>query len=231
MVTHVQSEYLGEVASARSSLYRLLAEVYAAAPSPDLLASLRKWAGALIQDAGTLEALPTVLRSSIADISRFLAENEDVSGEEISVEFTRLFRGVRMLYSPLPPYESVYREGEGHVYDETTVSVRQEFRRFGLEIVENLRGEPPDHISFELEFMCCLCRAQSEAWEKGDEDGYLQLMLAQRRFMESHVLAWVPKFCGEIRTYAKIGLFRGLADLTESWINFDYEQHLLGIEE
>ena len=108
--------------------------------------------------------------------------------------------------------------------------MHQEYRRFGLDLASELGGEPPDHISFELEFMRHLCRQEAEAWEKDDEDEALRFRRTEREFMTEHILTWLPQFCSKIREYASLDLFRGLADLTEGWITFDYQHHLQEVE-
>ncbi len=129
-------------------------------------------------------------------------------------------------YSPLPPYESLYRNGSGRVFDDVTVDVLREYRHHGLEVTNSLRGEPPDHISFELEFMSFLCNREAEARDKNDDEEASQLLLAEKDFLEEHLMTWLPGFCGKIREHDRLGLFRCLADLTESWVMFDYQQFL-----
>ncbi len=92
----------------------------------------------------------------IKDLSR----NADVAGlrshetleavplEEIQAEYTRMFISA---YPKLlcPPYESYYREGL--VYGDSSIAAREWYRRQSLDFT--LEGEPPDHLSVELEFL------------------------------------------------------------------------------
>ncbi len=59
-----------------------------------------------------------------------------------------------------------------------------------------------------------------------DGEEALRLLLAEREFLREHLLTWLPGFCSQIREHDRLGLFRGLADLTEGWVSFDYQQHL-----
>ena len=104
--------------------------------------------------------------------------------------------------------------------------MRQEYRRFGFDLANELSGEPSDHISFGLEFVHLLCCQEVEAREKDDEDETLRFVQSQKDFLEEHLLTWLRRFCDNIKEYDRLGLFSGLADLTEGWVNFDYEQHL-----
>ena len=81
-------------------------------------------------------------------------------------------------------------------------------------------------MSFELEFMYLLCSKEADAWDGGNEEEALRMVRAEKEFLGEHLLAWLPKFCNKIREYDRLGFFRGLADLTEGWVAFDYQQHL-----
>ncbi len=68
--------------------------------------------------------------------------------EEIQAEYTRMFISA---YPQLlcPPYESYYREGL--VYGHSSIETREWYRKQGLDFT--FEGEPPDHLSIELEFL------------------------------------------------------------------------------
>ncbi len=91
---------------------------------------------------------------------RDLSRNADIAGlrsrdaleaaplEEVQAEYTRMFISA---YPKLlcPPYESYYREGL--VYGNSAVAAGEWYRTQGLDFT--LEGEPPDHLSVELEFL------------------------------------------------------------------------------
>ncbi len=223
-----------ELARARAKLYQLLVAVYIKPPDTDFLKLLVGWVSSSVGAKGASHLLSEPMRQSLTELDSFFKKKKESSWEElekaISVEFTKLFRGVKRHYSPLPPYESLYRDESGRVFDDITVDVLREYRRYGLELTSSLSGEPPDHISFELEFMSFLCNREAEAWDKNDEDEALSFVQAQKEFLEEHLLAWLPSFRGKIREYDRLGLFHCLADLTEDWVSFDYQNYLQEIE-
>ncbi len=217
-----------ELAEARSKLYQLLAMVYAGPPSLDFLKFLAGWVASVNKDEEHSQLLSQQMRHSLSILDSFFEKGNfgEELGETISVEFTRLFRGVKPHYSPPPPYESVYREESGSVFGESTVAVHQKYLHFGLGLPERVSGEPPDHVSFELEFMHHLCSKEAEAWDGGNKEEALEMMRAEEEFLREHLLAWLPKFSNKVREYDRFGFFCNLADLTEGWVAFDYQQHL-----
>ncbi len=221
-----------ELATARAKLYQLLATVYARPSDRDFLKLLAGWVAS--QTEGPSQSLPEQMKHGLATLAAFFKRIGQDSWEELeettSVEFTKLFRGVKPLYSPPPPYESVYREEGGRVFGKLSAEVQQEYRRFGLDLVSEVHGEPPDHLSFELEFLHLLCGQEAEAWQGDDEDEALGLLWAEKWFLEEHLLTWLPKVCGKIREFDRLGFFRCLADLTEGWVIFDYHEHLQGLQ-
>lgn len=222
------------LAEARAKLYQLLATIYTRPPTSDFLKLLAEWAASLRATDSTSQLLSQQMRQGLAIMDDFFKrpgeESWDELVETLSVEFTRLFRGVKPYYSPLPPYESVYRSEEGRVFDEVSMEVKRVYRQFGLDLASEFYGEPPDHLSFELEFMHLMCNREAEAWEKDNEDEALRFRQTQKNFLGEHLLTWLPRFCGKIREYDRLGLFRSLADLTEGWVTFDYQEHLQQID-
>lgn len=83
-----------------------------------------------------------------------------------------------------------------------------------------------DHIALELEFMRVMALRTATAWEAGNEAGAQRLEEVQRTFMADHLLRWVPTMMRDMRTFARTGLYLGLADLTEGFLREDAE--LLG---
>ncbi|MBM2831617.1 MAG: cytoplasmic chaperone TorD family protein [Dehalococcoidia bacterium] len=151
--------------------------------------------------------------------------------EAAAVEFTKLFRGIRHLYSQPPPYESLYREQSAIVFSETSSDVIQEYRRFGFAPGDTLGNEPSDHIGFEIEFVHLLCKLEAGAWDSENMDDVRRFQSAQKEFLGNHLLEWVPKFCDEVIARDSFGLFSALARFTKSWLNLEREQLLAGAGE
>ncbi len=96
----------------------------------------------------TLRQMRELSGTKDADGLRSRGALEAVPLEEIQAEYTRMFISA---YPKVlcPPYESYYREGL--VYGDSSVAAGEWYRGRGLDFA--YEGEPPDHLSVELEFL------------------------------------------------------------------------------
>lgn len=204
-----------KIAKRRALIYGILATVYAGPADEKFLGMLRVLK--ITHDA-SLPVPNEQLSGGLSQLNRWLENNSaspdrDLSSQ-LSPEFTMLFRGLSRRRSPLPPYESVYLEGR--LFGDATGKITELFGRYSLQPQSN---EPPDHISLELDFMRLLCQSEAEAGNGGS--GMLDALHEEEKFLEEHLLRWVPALCEQIRKFDTKGFYKGLADITEGWIVYD----------
>ncbi|MBC7343795.1 MAG: molecular chaperone TorD family protein [Clostridia bacterium] len=205
----------------RQNLYRLQSHLLAEPISPQLLRELAE--GALFQllaeeAEGDLKQGWTQLSSYCRELQKG-TRSLDKAAAELRAEYNRLFVGPGHLEAP--PWESVYRSADHLLFGEETLQVRRAYEEFGL-VTKKLHQEPDDHIALELEFMERLCGMAMEAGEKG-EDPYRYLQ-AQKRFLEEHLLEWVPAWAEDVGRAAATGFFQGLALSTRAFLQEDYQE-------
>ena len=63
-----------------------------------------------------------------------------------------------------------------------------------------------------------LCDAEARAWQENDEAAVTRARELQRRLLREHLLQWAPKLCGRIRANAPGPFYRGIAALTEAFL-------------
>jgi TorA maturation chaperone TorD len=128
----------------------------------------------------TLESLLASLdwQPELAELRQWRAQPLDHL-DDLRTEYTRLFINA-VPRTIVPPYASVYLDGDGSLYGRTTEKTRDFYRERGYDLAEET--EPADHISFELDFLAALAgEAKSE-----DEELFLQTLFRPwfERFQE-----------------------------------------------
>lgn len=147
---------------------------------------------------------------------KMVKDLENSSQVDLAVEHAALFIGPFEL--PSPPYGSVYLEKNNRLMGDTTMEVKKIYAEAGLKLEVQ---EPPDHISFELEFIQYLFTMEKEASDKGDNEKAQSLATLRKDFQRVYLTSWVPRFCEKIRAATKLMFYRNLADCLEIFINHE----------
>jgi TorA maturation chaperone TorD len=144
----------------------------------------------------------------------------DIEGlaARLAVEYTRLFRGLRDGYGPPPPYESLYRGSR--LMGGVTVAVVGRYAEAGFGVIDEAVG-PQDHIAAELKFMSLLCYDEIAAWDRDDRGAAVLGWGLQRRFLDEHLLRWVPGYCRRIKSESVEPFYAGAAMITEKALAAD----------
>ena len=142
---------------------------------------------------------------------------------ELAVDYVHAFIGSgNDGFSAAYPFESVYTSPKRLMMQDARDEVLVLYRAFGLDKQESWK-EGEDHIALELEFEQILCERAIVAYEAGDEDECLKLLLSQRNFLEDHLLAWYPMMAKDMEKFPKTDFYRGLGKLTLGFLQNDLE--------
>ncbi len=209
-----EADFMEKLAEMRSRTYWFLSTLYLKKPDTEMIEDIKLTLSELDNWEDDLTELIVLLRESLDGDAHELSQR-------LAAEFTRLFRGISKGYGPPPPYESVYR-GEGRVMGETTLSVLKFYNEAGMGIIDENEG-PQDYIGIELKFMSLLCYREMESWRNRrmkDGERYLEL---EKRFLNEHLLQWVPDFCRRVEAESREEFFATVAMLTEKLLRIDAE--------
>lgn len=178
----------------RRDLYRLLGGILQERPDDKLCA-------ALLEDRA-LDRLGEAIGGPLGHELRRMhgdMERGPPAWRELGKDYVALFVGPRKKLAP--PWESVYRAPERLVMQECEREVARAYaaQRIGF---DGMGRRPADHVALELEFCALMV-----------DRGRLKpaVRKALRRFLDHHLLAWVPAFAADIERHAKSEFFRGLA--------------------
>lgn len=130
----------------------------------------------------------------------------DDTPQEIREDFAGLFE-VSDIH--LSPHESLYNYPLGETpgpWGSATHEVQAFYRSAGLTLDEE-SDLIPDHLGLELLFMSYLVEH-----ERVEE---------QKKFMEGHLLRWVPEYCKEVGKHAITTFYREVAILLREFVVSD----------
>ena len=127
---------------------------------------------------------------------------ETVDLQRMRTEHARLFVGPNG--PPCPPYESVYRDGEGegsgNVLGPSTKAVVRWYREYGLGLDPDW-PDLPDHVATELEFAGHLAAVESPD--------------TVEQFLDEHPRQWFGAFLERVRVETREPFYLELADATD----------------
>lgn len=215
MITHLEKASLAEK---RSNVYGFLSMIYALEPTRDFLDRiLEKDFTAILKELGV-----------VFDDFFEMMDREQLL-EELVCEYTRLYIGTGPKH--IPPYESVYVDppgvcGEktsGLMWGESTVAVQNEYRQHGYQPLPFFK-DIPDHLGVELGLMTWLTAEEREAWERGDKTIALECLESQRKFLDEHLVRWVPTFCDQAAEFTQFKFYQSLAELTKEYVLLEHSQ-------
>ncbi len=130
--------------------------------------------------------------------------------EDLVDEYTLLFIGPHRL--PVQPYESWWIDGK--LMGQSLLEVKKACREAGVAKSKDY-AEPEDHIAFELKFMHHLCELGFSA---GNEEKRRECLNLQKKFLNDHLLKWVPDFCDALYEYKQSDFYKGVAKLTKGFL-------------
>ena len=201
------------VARQRSNVYGLLASVYRQEVTADLLDQVKD-----PQFLGVLSDLGIQLAND------FLQNPAEELLDQLAVEYAGLFLGPG---GHISPHESVHHQRgdrqSGLLWGESTAEVKRFIESTGLSYDPEYKGLP-DHISVELEFMQQLTLREEQAWREEDEDGALNCLKIQKKFIQEHLIRWIPTFCEKVIGETELSFYREMAALTKNFIEFEKEE-------
>ena len=136
------------------------------------------------------------------------------SFEQVESERIRLFvnapGGV-----PAPPYGSWWLDGT--LAGPSTAAVEAIYGREGLR--PGTGAGPADFLPAELEFMHFLLQHQIAARRTGATDLEHDARRRERRFLDDHVVRWVPRFLAAAREATDDPYWTAAFDLLERWVD------------
>ncbi len=157
------------------------------------------------------------------DITRYLRKRNTGTRDELAVDFTGAFAGVKVYEGKTAvPYKSVFTNADGLLYQE---GYRDVFQAFKSECVKKREGLdwPDDHISFMCEFMALLSRRTEKALAAGDYAQALHELQVSRSFLDDNILSWFDRFAERALLLLKTRFYKGVLKISKGFFALDRE--------
>lgn len=207
-------DLIAQTARRRAATYGLLSRLYRVEVDEGFLNDLKGMrfpakTGNALMDEG--------YRAISAFLGRVTADTE----LELRRDYVRAFIGEGTDgKSAAYPFESVYTSEKRLRMQDARDEVLAVYRSEGLNR-DAAWHDDEDHVALELEFMQYLCEQLVDAVESGDLDRAEGLLATQGGFLNAHLCNWVPLMTADMRVFAKSGLYRGLAALTDGYLEME----------
>lgn len=184
--------------TARAEVYGLLAALYYAAPSVELLENMR----VAVTEAPAAGAL---LEGSWGEL---VAAAREQGREDVLREYDLLFGGVGK--------PEVYLFGShylsGFLNEKPLAALRDELAKLGLARDDEAMSETEDHVAYLCEVMRYLIAG---------DDVEVANLTRQREFFARHVQPWMPAMCEAVMQHPKARFYRALAAFTQAFLSIE----------
>lgn len=185
--------------TARAEIYGLLAQLYYAPPSPELLDALR----VAVTEAPAAGAYLEEPWRALVGVAR------EMQPAEIRAEYDALFGGVGK--------PDVYLFGShylsGFLNEQPLARLRGELRELGLTRDEAM-PETEDHIAYLSEVMRYLIAG---------DDAAVANLSRQRDFFAAHLQPWVATMCDTIAVHPRARFHAALARFTHAFMSVEQQ--------
>lgn len=200
---------------ARAAFYRMLASLYFAELTDEGIERLR----ATDWDALAL-GVPEA-DEGLRAMATYLARCGSAGRQELAVDFAGAILAAGSYEERCAtPYESVFTSETGLLMQEARDDVYRYYCEAEIGVDPTLQT-PEDHFSFECEFMAALAERTADALEGGDPARAAELTATQASFHRDHLANWVDDLCDTLTACARTRFYRGVAQLTRSFIHED----------
>jgi len=66
-----------------------------------------------------------------------------------------------------------------------------------------------------------LTAREEQTWEDADTEGAVYCRNIQKKFIEEHLVPWIPVFCEKVIQRAELPFYKEIAALTRKFIEFE----------
>ena len=197
MIPQETRETFEVILAGRVLLYKLIHKTFGREPDAAYLSLLAEPA---IADAFSLFSVQE--GDTMAKAAEFVGGQSESSNDADYIsrlynEYMRLFVGPQKL--PAPPWESVYRSHQGLLFQESTLTIREIYRKQGFE-AEGYPRVADDSLALELDFMGRMAEKAQAALAEDNMEALSEALTVSESFVRVHLLYFVPQMLERLST-------------------------------
>ena len=185
--------------TARAEVYGLLAALFYAPPSPDLLSQLRVAVTEAPAAGGFLEE----------PWRQFVGTVRELSDAQVAAEYDALFGGIGK--------PEIYLFGSwylsGFLNEKPLAALRGDLAALGLARDETM-SETEDHFA-------CVCEVMR--YLIAGDDVEIANLTQQQKFFSAHVQTWATQMCDAITAHPKARFYAALAAFTAAFLSVEMQ--------
>lgn len=202
----MMADELAEFRQAVAEDLRQLAVLHDREPDAALIAAIRE---VEFPDNLALRPASETSEQSLKLMKDALGEMPHVPGTKdldlLAVDYADIYLTHALQASP---YESVWLDEDGLVMQQPMFMIRDWYSQYGL-AAEDWRTRSDDHVALQLQFLAHLMDGV---------EGESKLLLEQAgKFMDEHLLLWLPDFANRVAHRCSTPYFAGVSLVTWSW--------------
>lgn len=208
----------------RVHLYQVLHTVFGGVPNEELIHQLASKPTSLAfeilseEDDDVMAKMAGFVMKLGSKLAETPEEGEEPFLEKLKSEYTKLLVGPGKLVAY--PWESTYTGKETLLFQESTLRVRQFYRKYGY-LPQAYPHVADDHISLELHFMAKLSEKALQAFQEEDLQTMRYMLEGQQIFMKYHLLNWIPQYAENMKKSKTTHMYPQFALATEAFIKVD----------
>ena len=185
----------------RAQLYRLLSRLYRVEVDQQLLDALKSL---------SFPAAEGVLGEGYEMLKAYLDNCGEDALDQLAVDYATVFLAAGSADGAAAiPCESVYTSPKKIFMQEAWEDVCAIYGQHNLAKADAFKDLMEDHVALELEFMAALVESRAPEAEKS--------------FLESHLLNWMPGFTADIDKYARCDFYKAVGRITLGFLQCEQE--------
>lgn len=209
---------LADVASLRHKTYCILSAFFQYPGDQDterLLGFIDETEG----DTKLTESFPYF--NSLKKLFDSFKQLERDARSDLQSEYIDIFQVGRPA-TPCPLYESSYLGGGGPMIGWVVANVERSYTAGGFSLADKTKGDLPDHLGLELEYLSILCANETDARDEDRVEDAASSLRLQHTFLHKHLLQWIKLVTDKLRLVTnEKSLYHQLADVTHAFVVHD----------